>query len=521
VGCNARIMRTRELSHQQASAEWSNRIFILSVIGIVYLTIFPFRFDFSAPHEYQTSPFLLGTSTKPSHYIGMDFFLNVLLFVPFGFGICAQVRKRGGGIWTSFLLALVLGVFTTYLVELLQLYIPARDSGWLDVFSNTLGSVTGFSVFEFCSDAVLPWLSIGEDALSSWISPRRTAMVLLAYFAICFGISALLQKESRLSNWDPESFLVVGNDASGNNPWTGKIFGLQIWNRALPDETVRHIARQQPADDARAGMLASYDFTGEPPYLDKTNFLPAIQWTPQQPHFTAGHMPELNGTFWLSTEVPLENLMERITKTSQFTVHLTCETSTGDVNGRIISFSRSAGNVNFLLRQEGRSLVFHLRNPLSASRFFLSWYVHGAFEPGKVMDIVASYDGSDAFLYLDGKRVPQNYRFGPGAGVAHHFSLAQTEVLDGYITVYETVIFAPAGLLIGIAARKWDATESAGRWTLILCWLAPTVLLEILLMGVSGRRLWIEDIVYSVIFGLAGMLLVNADPRTKNYSQGC
>jgi hypothetical protein len=229
----------------------------------------------------------------------------------------------------------------------------------------------------------------------------------------------------------------------------------------------------------------------------------------------------LNGTSWLSTGVPVENLMEQITKTSQFTVHLTCETSTGDVNGRIISFSKSAGNVNFLLRQEGRSLVFHLRNPLSASRFFLSWYVHGAFEPGKVMDIVASYDGSDAFLYLDGKRVPQNYRFGPGAGVAHHFSLAQTEVLDGYITVYETVIFAPAGLLIGIAARKWYAAGSAGRWTLILCWLAPAVLLEILLMGVSGRRLWIGDIVYSVVFGLAGMLLVNADPRAKNFPQAC
>jgi VanZ family protein len=514
-------MRTRELSHRQACTEWSNRIFILSVIGIIYLTIFPFKFDFAAPHEYQISPFFLGTSTKPSHYIGKDFFLNVLLFVPFGFGICAQVRKRGGGLWTSFLLALILGAFTTYTVELLQLYIPSRDSGWLDVFSNTLGSVTGFCVFEFCSDAVLPWLSIGEDALASWLSPGRTAMVLLAYFAFCFGVSVPLQRETRLSNWDPDSFLVVGNDASGHNPWKGKILGLQIWDRALSDEMVRQIARHQPADVAREDMLASYDFTGWPPYVDKNNFLPPLQWTPVRPPYRPGHMPEWNGTSWLSTGMPAGNLMEQIKKTSRFTVHLICETTPEDVNGRVISFSKSAGNVNFLLRQEGHSLVLRLRNPLSASRFLLSWYVHGAFEPGKVTDIVALYDGSDAFIYVDGKRVTQSYRLGPGASIAHFFSLMQTEVLDGYITVYETVIFAPAGLLIGIAARKWYATGSAGRWTLILFWLAPAVLLEILLMGVSGRKLWIEDIVYSVIFGLAGMLLVNADPRAKNCSEAC
>ena len=53
-------------------------------------------------------------------------------------------------------------------------------------------------------------------------------------------------------------------------------------------------------------------------------------------------------------------------------------------------------------------LVFWFRNPLSETRSVLAWYVRGVFEAGKTRDIVASYDGSDAFLYLDGNRVPQN-----------------------------------------------------------------------------------------------------------------
>jgi hypothetical protein len=405
-------------------------------------------------------------------------------------------------------------------VELLQLYIPSRDSGWLDTISNTLGSVTGFCVFEFCSDVVLPWLSVGEDAVARWLSPRRTAMLLLVYFAIWFGVSVPLQRQTRLNNWEPDSFLVVGNDASGHNPWKGKISGLQIWDRALSDEEVRKIAGQQGANVARTGMLASYDFTNAAPYQDENSFLPELRWTPAQSHFMGSDSREWTGKAWLSTAMPAENLMVQLKKTSRFTVHLICKTAPSeDVNGRIISFSKSAGNVNFLLRQEGRSLVFRLRNPLSASRFLFSWYIHGAFEPGKVTDIVAMYDGSDAFLYLDGKRVPQNYRLGPGAGFGHLFSLMQTEVLNGYVTVYETLLFAPAGVLIGIAARKWYSESVGGRWTLLLCLVVPAGMLEILLIAVSGRRLWIGDIASSVAFGVAGMLLVNADPRAANSTE--
>ena len=63
---------------------WSNRILILALAGILFLTLYPFRFNFSRHLARPLFPFSLGGWGKE---IGrFDDFLNVLLFMPFGFG---------------------------------------------------------------------------------------------------------------------------------------------------------------------------------------------------------------------------------------------------------------------------------------------------------------------------------------------------------------------------------------------------------------------------------------------------
>jgi glycopeptide antibiotics resistance protein len=511
---DAGIMKNQDLPHQQACAEWSNRILIVSLLAIAYLTLFPFRFDFGASYVLHRYPFLLGPSVKPSTHT--DVFLNVLLFVPFGFSLCAKLCERGSSRWTSLLLALAVGAGASYLVEFLQFYIPARDSGWRDVISNSAGSVAGFFLFELCGGAILKELSIWEHSFDNWITPRRAAVLLVVYFAGCFGISVLLQNETRLSNWDPQTILIVGNDASGQNPWRGQIFHLQIWNRALPERAIRRISGRESALNASTGLLVSYDFAESSPYRDQKGFLPALGWTSEQPQFANARASELDARSWLSTRFPVENLTREIKKSSQFTVHIVCSpTATQDANGRIVSLSQSADNVNFHLRQEGTNLVFWFRNPLSETRSVLAWTVPGAFEAGKVRDIVASYDGSDAFIYLDGNRVSQTYHLSPGAGLLRRFFFIQTADLEAYVIVYETLVFLPAGFLIGVAARKWSRQKISGRWMIALGWVLPAVLLEILLAGVSGRRIWAGNIAFSLVFGLAGILLINADRRFK------
>jgi hypothetical protein len=149
----------------------------------------------------------------------------------------------------------------------------------------------------------------------------------------------------------------------------------------------------------------------------------------------------------------------------------------------------------------------------------LAWSVPDAFEAGKVRDIVASYDGTDASVYLDGNRVPQRYRLSAGASLMHTFFFIQTGDLEGYVILYETLIFLPAGLLIGVAAaKKWSRQKISGGM-LALGLVLPAVLLEFFLAGVSGRRVWVGDIAFALVFGLAGVLLSHAD-RGFKYSSG-
>ena len=508
-------MKTQDLPHQQTSARWSNRILILSLLGIAWLTLFPFQIHFAAGHAFLRSPFLLGSSLKELRY--KNFFLNILLFVPFGFGVCAQLRKRGAGRWSSLLLALAAGAGVSYSVEFLQLYIPDRDSGWEDVISNTTGSLAGFFLFEVCGGAILNALTKCEDLFAGWLSPRRTALLLAVYFAGWFGVSVIWQRETRLSNWDPQCILVAGNDASGENPWRGQISRLQIWNRALPEQAMRRIGAGESAKDASAGLLASYDFTGPPPYQDQTNTLPGLGWTPARPQFTNTRVLELDGKAWLRTNVAVEKLTQEIRKTNQFTIHVLCApAATQDANGRIVSLSLSDENVNFHLRQQDTSLVFYFRNPLSETGSVLAWPVDDVFEAGKARDVVVSYDGSDAYLYLDGIRVPQSYHLGPGASILRSIYLVRPVDLEGCLIVYLTLVFLPAGLLIGMEAANWPRLESSSRWLVAFGLVFPAVLLELFLAGMSGRRIWVWNIALALVFGVGGMLLVNADRRSKN-----
>lgn len=518
-GFAAGIMKNQDLPRQQACAEWSNRILLLSLLGIAYLTLFPFKFDFTPTLIFHRYPFLLETSVKTPVF--SDFFLNILLFVPFGFGVSAQVCKRRGRWWTSFFFVLLAGAGVSYMVEVLQFYIPARDSGWEDVISNSMGSVAGFLLLELCGGAVLRQLSRWEVSFLGWLSPRRAALLLAAYFAICFGISAILQSKTSLSNWYLESNLVVGNDASGKNPWKGQVDLLQIWNRALPDKTIRQIVGRQLTEDASAGLIGSYDFTGLPPYLDRANFLRELNWTPGRPQFTNAPAAELNGKSWLRTQFPVENLTQEIRKTSQFTIHIVCTPgAVQGASGRIVSLSQSTENVNFHLRQDGPALVLFFRNPLSAARSMLVWIVRGVFQPGQARDIIAIYDGSDAFIYLDGNRVPRTYRLSPGAAFMHSFLFIRTLDLEGCVIVFETFIFLPAGLLIGATLRKYFSQKIFVGWMLALGWIFPAVLLEILLAGMSGRRILDENLALSLVFGMAGILMINADRLFANSTRG-
>jgi hypothetical protein len=93
----------------------------------------------------------------------------------------------------------------------------------------------------------------------------------------------------------------------------------------------------------------------------------------------------------------------------------------------------------------------------------------------------------------------------------HIHPSVQTVKIGGLILIYEMVIFIPGGMLIGMAARKWNELGRVGKSVLVLGLLLLPVLLEVLLFTISKMRALPDNIIVSVILNVTGAAVVNAD----------
>jgi len=489
---------------------WSNRILLLATAGILFLTLYPFRFDFHAAVPGGGSPFLLGRSLKTARLF--DVFLNVLLFVPFGFGLATELRERGKSRAFTLALALATGALFSYCIEFLQLYVPPRDSGWEDIFTNTSGSVAGFVLYEMLGKRALACLSNCEIWLETHLTQRNTVVVLLIYFALWFAVSFQLQKNTRLGDWRSDALLVVGNDASGKSPWKGTVNAVQIWDLALRGEVAQQLSAGQATGTANPGLLVDYDFSAGPPFRNQRQISSEMAWSPSVPVITAPGLLVLDGSAWLTSRVPVPDLIANLGKTNQFTVRVLCTpTNVHGADGRIVSISQTSGFPDLTVRQEDSGLTFWFRNPLSANHSALAWVVPGVFTGGGTRDILYTFDGSNLSLFIDGKEEPLTYRLGPGTALAKFVRAVKAGELEGYHYVYYALVFCFPGAILGIAARNLAPLKFSACVWLACGFLIPAFLLEWMLVSTSGRLFSLQYLGLSVLVAFAGSLWINVD----------
>jgi VanZ family protein len=140
---------------------WAGRIALLSVVAILAVTLFPFNFSPQATALRRIGPFLSWFDPMAKNWLSWS--LNVVLFLPFGFGLAWWARQKRwsrAAVWPAIVVG---GCALSFLVELLQLYVPRRSSSWDDVVMNTLGSFVGLCLFEIWGGRLLGFI---EGALS-------------------------------------------------------------------------------------------------------------------------------------------------------------------------------------------------------------------------------------------------------------------------------------------------------------------------------------------------------------------
>jgi len=499
-GSAAHQMKTEAQAYLEGPAgspRWSIRILVLALAGIFFLTLYPFRF--AQPVGVQ-DPLLLGHSDK--HYGSLAGLLNILLFIPFGFGFSTQIKQRRPFL-TRVLITFCAGALLSYLIELLQLYIPERDSGWDDIFTNSIGAIVGAVLFELCGLTVLRCLRNFEKGVEAFASKRNAAMLILFYFGVWFAVSAHLQRESRLSDWSPGAYLSVGNSARGHfdTAWKGEVYDLQLWDRALPKRASQQLTAGRSGASSESAMLADYQFSGARPAPDREHFLPDLEWV--SPATSAIDPPAAGsgGAAWAITRAPVSALIAKIRKTSQFSVRVRCKPSrTAGVSAVIVSVSQPNGAADMEIHQEDDSLGFWLRTPLTATRTRpvwqapLVWKAPKMFAAGQTRDLLFSYDGATLSAAIDGHSVNVAYHLGPGLALARFMRSVNARELHGYRYIFYSIVFFPAGSFIALGWSEHPERIPAHLSSAIAVLILAPLFLEILLVRVSGQSFSLENI---------------------------
>ena len=502
-----------ELQLEDLSYRWSNRILVLALAGILFLTLYPFRFSFHAHLSGNRSPFFLINGMKSSGLFAA--FLNVLLFVPFGFGLSLKLRERENSGVKVLLLIMAAGALLSYCIEFLQIFIPTRDSGWEDVFTNTTGSVVGYFFLVLFGGVALSLMSSVERGLDRFLTTYRALWIISLYFAIWFALSVPLQEQSRLSNWIQDCRILIGNGAATHpeRVWKGEVSLLQFWDRPL---SAAEIGAQKLSAATESSAVATYVFSGSSPLEDKKRFLPDLRWIPSAPDTPDVNPLVLTGKSWMISSASVANLVKAFQKARSFSVRLVC--TPGEVEGpdkRILSISEENGPTNLSLRQHDGNLVVWFRNPLSARRDELPLAIPDAFVLNQPRDIFVSYDGSKLSVYLDSKRDPRVYELTPGVPLAQLIRHVKTAELEGYTYIYYALVFVPLGVLLGIVVRPVSPWNVMNVLVLAIAFVLPSVCLELLLVRVSGRGVLLGNVLLSVLFALGAALWINSDRQQQ------
>ena len=304
-----------------------------------------------------------------------DFISNILLFVPFGlcfvalpiFSTCSPLSK----LLSSTVSACVL----SFTIEMCQLFLP-RAPSLNDIILNSIGGATGAVLGIYVNGSL--------NRLSSfwWMDIRRSlwiSLFLITYVFLLLAASSFpLPLGPNFSNWDTDYPLQLGNEATLDRPWLGKIFLLAVYDRALsPDEVFANFLEGSSSDSqqnrSNEGVVAFYDFQEGAGSIihDRSGRSQSIDLQIQNTQHVKWLRPNgleiLKSTRIESARVPSKLYTSKVLSDSELTVEVWIASSNLKQYGpaRIVTLSRDTELRNFTLGQTSQDVEFRLRTAVS------------------------------------------------------------------------------------------------------------------------------------------------------------
>jgi|GEM_PF-539332 len=513
------------------------------ILIVLFATLFPFNFAFKDGFSIQE---IISSFQNQSNL--RDWLANVLLFIPFGFGLACLLQKNklvqegrkqeaGGrrqeaegsldemgylGRAALGKLATIIGILLasfclSLTVEILQVFLPGREPNPSDLLLNSLNGVLGFFCFHRWRTKVLSQSSGRIEETQKSLSLQQLIVGILGYLTLVIGISFGLQTATNLSNWDDSFSLSLGNESTGDRPWQGYISEIAIVNRAISKDEIKSLfSNKSSLAKFETNTIVSYQLIGQGNYQDQTKQLPDLTWQGKYPHVKETEGVFLSPSHWLATSEPATLLSQKLQETSQFTLSTTIATADTAQMGlaRIISLSGDPYHRNFTLGQEESKLILRLRTPLTGENGTIPPMVlSDVFVDTDFHHLIITYDGSVLQFYLD--QLNRLYSIDLKSGLSwfyvfkfpHWNAPLYVPKLDLYRIVYYGIIFIPLGIIIGITSRI--VSKGVTTYSLLIAGgvLLPPLILEGTLAIGGSRVINQGNLLISIVITGVTMLL--------------
>jgi len=518
----------------------SIRIVMLNAVIIVFVTLIPFNFRIPPNLDLYVD---LSWQEWATHFKrtvnSADIVANILLFMPLGFGCTAFLSRHGlfrvrsdrtqKSIFVSMLMSLAAGFFLSLAVEFGQIFLISREASTIDLTTNSLGTLIGS--FLFCL------LIIGRPryeksfARFDFLTLRSAQFKVISclwigYLALMVALLVNVQDLTKLSNWDSDFPLLIGNEATRDRPWKGQIDNFCIADQALSRSQIDSFLQTQNSCSTltnAAALMSAYSFAeARSSYPDLKGELPRLEVQTKDSAKVIHSKGVISPNRWFKTPGAVPKLNNGIQKSSQFTLFTKIATASLNQRGpaRIISLSKDAFWRNLTLAQWHDDLSLRVRMPLTGTNgkrpeirinnFFLDTQFH---------QLAIAYDGIRMQFYLDRIQNQESLYLGSEAALFWSFlSLFADKIylnpdLDlGNQLVYYLVIFAPLGIFWGMLFKLLQLRSRAYLSLVLSGLVVPPLLIEGLISTMNRAWSW-------SYLGLGCFVMMGSFVLTKFYSQ--